>query len=76
MTQREFFTKVIEANISDELTKKAQELVAGLDKRNAQKSATQTKTQKENEEKTTGITKPTNKKELSKKPIKTKKDTS
>ena len=49
MTQREFFTKVIEANISDEMTKKAQELVAGLDKRNAQKSATQTKTQKENE---------------------------
>ena len=33
MTQREFFTKVIEANISEELTSKAQELVAGLDKR-------------------------------------------
>ena len=49
MTQREFFTKVIEANINDELTEKAKELVAGLDKRNAQKSATQTKTQKENE---------------------------
>ncbi len=49
MTQREFFTKVIEANISEEMTKKAQELVAGLDKRNAQKSATMTKTQKENE---------------------------
>ena len=49
MTQREFFTKVIEANISEELTVKAQELVAGLDKRNAQKSATMSKTQKENE---------------------------
>lgn len=49
MTQREFFTKVIEANINEELTSKAKELVAGLDKRNAQKSATQTKTQKENE---------------------------
>jgi hypothetical protein len=49
MTQREFFTKVIEANINEELTAKAQELVAGLDKRNAQKSATMTKTQKENE---------------------------
>jgi hypothetical protein len=49
MTQREFFTKVIEANINEELTSKAQELVAGLDKRNAQKSATMTKTQKENE---------------------------
>lgn len=49
MTQREFFTKVIEANINEELTAKAQELIAGLDKRNAQKSATMTKTQKENE---------------------------
>lgn len=49
MTQREFFTKVIEANINEELTTKAKELVAGLDKRNAQKSATMTKTQKENE---------------------------
>lgn len=49
MTQREFLTKVIEANINEELTAKAQELIAGLDKRNAQKSATQTKTQKENE---------------------------
>lgn len=49
MTQREFFTKVIEANINEELTAKAQELVAGLDKRNAQKASTQTKTQKENE---------------------------
>lgn len=49
MTQREFFTKVIEANISEELTEKAKELVAGLDKRNAQKASTQTKTQKENE---------------------------
>lgn len=49
MTQREFFTKVIEANISEEITAKAQELIAGLDKRNAQKSATMTKTQKENE---------------------------
>lgn len=49
MTQREFFTKVIEANINEELTEKAKELVAGLDKRNAQKASTQTKTQKENE---------------------------
>ena len=49
MTQREFFTKVIEANINEELTAKAKELVAGLDKRNAQKASTQTKTQKENE---------------------------
>ena len=49
MTQREFFTKVIEASISDDLTNKAWELRNNLDKRNAQKSATMTKTQKENE---------------------------
>lgn len=49
MTNREFYSAVIEANISEEITAKAQELVAGLDKRNAQKASTQTKTQKENE---------------------------
>ena len=49
MTQREFFTKVMEANINADLTSKAKELIEALDKRNAQKSATQTKTQKENE---------------------------
>lgn len=49
MTQREFFEKVIKANVSDELTTKAQELIAGLDKRNAQKSSKPTKTQAENE---------------------------
>ena len=49
MTQREFITKAIEANISEEMNVKGAELLAGLDKRNAQKSATMTKTQKENE---------------------------
>lgn len=49
MTQREFFEKVINANVSDELTEKAKELIAGLDKRNAQKSAKPSKTQLENE---------------------------
>jgi hypothetical protein len=49
MTQREFFEKVIKANVSDELTEKAKELIAGLDKRNAQKSAKPSKTQLENE---------------------------
>lgn len=49
MTQREFFTKVIETNVNEELTSKAQELIEALDKRNAQKASTQTKTQKENE---------------------------
>lgn len=49
MTQREFITKVIEANISEEMNVKGAELLAGLDKRNAQKASTQTKTQKENE---------------------------
>lgn len=49
MTQREFLMEVKKANISDAINEKADELIAGLDKRNAQKSATQTKTQKENE---------------------------
>ena len=49
MTQREFFTKVIEANVNEELTAKAQELIEALDKRNSKKASTQTKTQKENE---------------------------
>lgn len=49
MTQREFFTKVIEANVNEELSSKAKELIEALDKRNAQKASTQTKTQKENE---------------------------
>lgn len=49
MTQREFITKAIEANISEEMNVKGAELLAGLNKRNAQKSATMTKTQKENE---------------------------
>lgn len=49
MTQREFITRAIKANISEEMNAKGAELLAGLDKRNAQKSATMTKTQKENE---------------------------
>lgn len=49
MTQREFFEKVISADVSAELTEKAKELIAGLDKRNAQKSAKPSKTQVENE---------------------------
>lgn len=49
MTQREFITKAIEANISEEMNAKGAELLVGLNKRNAQKSATMTKTQKENE---------------------------
>lgn len=49
MTQREFITRAIKANIDEEMNAKGAELLAGLDKRNAQKSATMTKTQKENE---------------------------
>ena len=49
MTQREFFTKVIEANVNEELNSKAKELIEALDKRNSKKASTQTKTQKENE---------------------------
>ena len=49
MTQREFIERAIKANIDEEMNTKGAELLAGLDKRNAQKASTQTKTQKENE---------------------------
>ena len=49
MTQREFLTKV-KAIVEDvELIEKADELIAGLDKKNASRSAKPSKTQIENE---------------------------
>jgi hypothetical protein len=49
MTQREFLTKV-KAIVEDvELIEKADELIAGLDKKNATRSAKPSKTQIENE---------------------------
>ena len=49
MTQREFLTKVIATSTDAEIVAKAQELIAGLDKKNATRSAKPTKTQIENE---------------------------
>lgn len=49
MTNREFFNAIINANVSDELTKHATAELAKLDKRNAQRSSKPSKTQLENE---------------------------
>lgn len=38
MTNREFYTAIAAANISDEITNKANELIATLDRRNAAKA--------------------------------------
>lgn len=43
MTNREFFAAVANANISDELTVKAQELIASLDARNAKRKTAPSK---------------------------------
>ena len=49
MTQREFFTMVINSTMSNDVKEYAREAIAKLDKRNATKSHALTKTQKENE---------------------------
>ena len=49
MTNREFYTKVIEAGISEELTTHAEAEIAKLDKRNATRSSKPNKKQLENE---------------------------
>jgi len=49
MTNREFYKAVIEANISEDITKFAQESIDKLDSKNEKRKNTQTKTQKENE---------------------------
>ena len=50
MTTREFLTVVVNANISDETTAKANELIAALDKRNAQRMGKPTKANAESAE--------------------------
>ena len=50
MTAREFYMAVIEANISDEMTEKATELIEALDNKNAKRKETGTKQQKANTE--------------------------
>lgn len=49
MTNREFYTKVIEADISEELTAHAEAEIAKLDKRNENRSSKPNKKQLENE---------------------------
>lgn len=49
MTNREFYTKVVEAGISAELTAHAEAEIAKLDKRNATRSSKPNKKQLENE---------------------------
>lgn len=48
MTQREFFNKVIEANVNDELTAYAHGALDKLDKRNASRKSKPTKSQEAN----------------------------
>ena len=47
MTTREFYTAVVEANVNEELTTKAQELITALDAKNEKRKNTETKEQKE-----------------------------
>ena len=47
MTSREFYVAVAEAQISDELTTKAQELIAALDAKAEKRKTTETKEKKE-----------------------------
>ena len=49
MTTRDFFTTIINSNLSDEIKDFAQKGLIALDKRNAKRRDTQTKAQKENE---------------------------
>lgn len=49
MTNREFLNTIINANISDEVTAQAQDLLAKLDARNAKRAATPSKTAVANE---------------------------
>lgn len=49
MTTREFLNSVISANISDDVTAQAQAMIANLDKRNAKRASTPSKTAVANE---------------------------
>lgn len=50
MTNREFFAAVASANISDEMTAKAQELIASLDTRNDKRKSADSKEKRETAE--------------------------
>lgn len=47
MTNREFFAAVLSANLSDEMTAKAQELIDSLDKRNDKRKSAESKEKQE-----------------------------
>ena len=49
MTQREFFQKVVEANINEEMTTYATKAIEKITERNEKRKTTPTKSQKENE---------------------------
>ena len=55
MTIREFYQAVVEANINDELTTKATELIAALDARNEKRKSTETKEKKETAERRAAV---------------------
>ena len=47
MTIREFYNEVINANVSEDMTNKATELLAALDARNEKRKGTESKEKKE-----------------------------
>ena len=49
MTNREFFTAIVNSDLNDDLKAFASESIAKLDARNAKRASTPSKTQKENE---------------------------
>ena len=50
MTAREFYSAVIEANLSDEMNAKAKEMIEALDKKNEKRKSSETSNQKANSE--------------------------
>lgn len=48
MTNREFFNAVIAANLSDDMTAKARDLIAAADKKNGKRAAAQTENRNAN----------------------------
>ena len=55
MTIREFYNEVINANVNDELTAKATELLVVLDARNEKRKGTETKEKKETAERRAAV---------------------
>ena len=55
MTIREFYNEVINANINEDMTNKASELIAALDARNDKRKSTESKEKKEAAERRTAV---------------------